>query len=243
MILCTCCRRFSFSSSSSSESASASSILACSSFWTWAELGISGLRGTWADATNRSARKHLERCKDLLNEVFYVPCILSSFCNTEFPFPEARKDVAGRTGSLGHLAAWEDEAPVKDTVVIISAALMHCVCVWSVKRKMTYLRGFRLTDSQSFSEISIHSIIGFPFPLRRLDPVGDDLRGKKNNKHLIVLRKFASNRANSYGGALSPFSSPCSPLPQTCTHWCSPCPWWSFSGSSRPEMTASPSFP
>lgn len=92
--------------------------------------------------------------------------------------------MEGRTGSLGHLAAWGDEAPVKNRVVIISAALM--LRVWSVHRKVTYLRGFRLTDSQSFSEISIHSIIGFPFSLRRFDPVGDDLRGKKNNhKNLI----------------------------------------------------------
>lgn len=43
---CTCCSRFSFSSSSSSVRASASSILACSSFWIWAEFGNSGLRGT-----------------------------------------------------------------------------------------------------------------------------------------------------------------------------------------------------
>ncbi len=42
----TCERRFSFSSSSSSLSGSASSILACSSFCIWAELGRSGFLGT-----------------------------------------------------------------------------------------------------------------------------------------------------------------------------------------------------
>lgn len=45
----TCERRFSFSSSSSSDRPSASSILACSSFWCWAALGSSGLRGTWRE--------------------------------------------------------------------------------------------------------------------------------------------------------------------------------------------------
>lgn len=42
---------------------------------------------------------HLKKQKHI------VPCSLWSFCKTEFLSPEAQKDVEGRTGSLGHLAA------------------------------------------------------------------------------------------------------------------------------------------
>lgn len=40
-----------------------------------------------------------------------APYNLWSSCRTEFPSLGAQKDVEGKTGSPGHLAAWEDEGP------------------------------------------------------------------------------------------------------------------------------------
>lgn len=40
-----------------------------------------------------------------------LPCSQWSFCRREFLSPGVQKDVEERTGSLGHLAAWEDEEP------------------------------------------------------------------------------------------------------------------------------------
>lgn len=43
------------------------------------------------------------------------------------------------------------------------------------KATCPYLGCFGLANSQGFPEVSIYSIIGFPFSLGRLDPVGNDL--------------------------------------------------------------------
>lgn len=40
-----------------------------------------------------------------------LPCSQWSFCRRGFLSPGVQKDEEERTGSLGHLAAWEDEEP------------------------------------------------------------------------------------------------------------------------------------
>lgn len=60
-----------------------------------------------------------------------------------------------------------------------------------------YLGCFGLTDSQSFSEVGIHSIIGFPLSLGWLNPVGNDLseEAKVENMndskvHVVIIRQL-----------------------------------------------------
>lgn len=80
--------------------------------------------------------------------------------------------MEGRTESPGHLVAWGAEEPGKDKLVRTRTLLLSepLSLTWS------YLWSLGLTDSESLSEIGIHSIVGFPFSLRWFDPVGDDLR-------------------------------------------------------------------
>lgn len=40
------------------------------------------------------------------------------------------------------------------------------------------LRCFGLADPQSFSKVGVHGVVGLPFSLGRLDPVGDDLNNE-----------------------------------------------------------------
>lgn len=41
------------------------------------------------------------------------------------------------------------------------------------------LRRFGLADPQGFSEVGVHGVVGLPFPLGRLNPVGNDLDNEK----------------------------------------------------------------
>lgn len=41
------------------------------------------------------------------------------------------------------------------------------------------LRRFGLADPQSFSEVGVHGVVGLPFSLGRLDPVGNNLDREK----------------------------------------------------------------
>ncbi len=59
------------------------------------------------------------------------------------------------------------------TVLALEYAVMSSTekkCISVSKLWACYLRGSWFADSQSFSEVSIYSVIGLPFSLRRLDP-------------------------------------------------------------------------
>ncbi len=124
MIVCTCVSSFSFSSVSSGVRGSASSIFACSSFWTCAEFGISGLRGTYNKHTytvthcfrsHASSAKTWADCTGIFNTIMTYrkrsPCIRWFSCSKESPSPAAQRDVVERTESPGCWAALEAEEP------------------------------------------------------------------------------------------------------------------------------------
>lgn len=82
----------------------------------------------------------------------------------------------------------QDNMPsiIKNTVITHSAALYaKGVC----RVSSPYLGCFGLTDSQSFSEIGIHGIIGFPFSLGWLDPVGNDLNEEAKRRNRVKTQK------------------------------------------------------
>lgn len=119
----TCVSSFSFSSVSSGERGSASSIFACSSFWTCAEFGISGLRGTYSkhkytiahlcitDATFSEATDFTQILKTNMMFMKCTPCIQWFSCSKESPSPAAQRDVVERIESPGCWAALEAEEP------------------------------------------------------------------------------------------------------------------------------------
>lgn len=101
--------------------------------------------------------------------------------------------MEGRTGSLEHLVAWEDEEPgrcVSESESSTSSSRQE------TQSDRPYLGCFRLADSQSFPEVGIYSVIGFPFSLGRLDPVGNDLDyevGRNiNNSQSLVHTKLGN---------------------------------------------------
>ncbi len=120
MIMCTCVSSFLFSSVSSGVRGSASSIFACSSFWTCAEFGISGLRGiynkhtntvTYCFRTDASSAKAWVNCARNIqynhDEKKAAHLVSNGFpCSKESPSPAAQRDVVERTESPGCWAAW-----------------------------------------------------------------------------------------------------------------------------------------
>lgn len=123
---------------------------------------------------------------------FTLPCSRWFSCKRGFLFPGVQKGVEERTGSLGHLVVWEDEEPgrwVSDNESSTSSS-------WH-KATSPYLWCFGLADSQSLSEVGIHSIIGFPLSLGRLDPVCNDLdyevRGNIANCQRFIHTKLGNN--------------------------------------------------
>lgn len=125
--LSTCVSSFSFSSVSSGERGSASSILACSSFWTCAEFGMSGLRGTYNKHTytiahhcisDTTANTWADLTQILKTNVMCMtcsPCIQWFSCSKESPSPAAQRDAVERIESPGCWAALEAEEPGSHT--------------------------------------------------------------------------------------------------------------------------------
>lgn len=161
---------------------------------------------------------------------FALPCSRWFFCRRGFLSPGARRDAEGRTGSLGHLVAWEDEEPgrwVSDNDSSSIAANQHPPD-GQHQATCAYLGCFGLADSQGFPEVGVDSVIGFPLSLGRLDPVGNDLdywRKRERRRQSKVYSHTNFGRNQSKKPRLLPSSSLCNPPLRTCKHCCSPYPW------------------
>lgn len=135
---------FSFSSVSSGERGSASSIFACSSFWTCAEFGKSGLRGTYNEHTytitqhcisDATAKTFTDFTQILKTNVMYMcsPCIQWFSCSKESPSPAAQRDVVERIESPGCWAALEAEEPGSHPHTLFMISPQTLVCILSCK--------------------------------------------------------------------------------------------------------------
>lgn len=96
----------------------------------------------------------------------------------------------GKLESSKQLLCCEPDNFPPDTLTVCHFNVLHPKCGY--KEIHPYLGCFGLTDSQSFSKVGIHCIIGFPFSLGWLDPIGNHLdeeaRGNKVN-----IQRFISS--------------------------------------------------
>lgn len=67
-----------------------------------------------------------------------------------------------------------------------------CPTVLKVIRYWSYFWCFGLADSEGFSEVGVHGVIGLPLSLGGLDPVGDDLTEQEWEEAEMKHRAFTS---------------------------------------------------